>query len=123
MPHQITRHMMAEHGIRHLPVKEGTKLVGVVSDRDIKQTLDPELGLPPKEALCVRDVSVREAYLVDLDERLDNVLMELADRHIDCALVVRDDRLAGIFTTTDACRVFGEYLRSLFSPGTGDDAA
>ena len=36
----------------------------------------------------------------------DRVLLHMADEHIGCALVVKDGRLAGIFTTTDACRVF-----------------
>ena len=115
--------MMADHDIRHLPVKNGDELVGVVTDRDIKQASDPALGLPPKAELRVKDVSVREAYVVDLNERLDNVLLRMAEKHIGCAIVVRENHLCGIFTTVDACRVFGEHLRALFSAGSGDDAA
>jgi hypothetical protein len=36
--------------------------------------------------------------------------------------VVKEDKLAGIFTMSDACRHFAKLLRSLFPPG-GDDAA
>ncbi len=106
--------MMERHGIRHLPVKDGDELIGVVSDRDIKRA---------KRELHVSDIVVRETYIVDLTERLDSVLLHLAQRHIGCALVVKEGRLAGIFTTTDACRVFGEYLRSLFPTEPGDDVA
>ena len=106
--------MMERHGIRHLPVKDGDQLIGVVSDRDIKRA---------KRELHVSDIVVRETYIVDLTERLDSVLLHLAQRHIGCALVVKEGRLAGIFTTTDACRVFGEYLRSLFPTEPGDDVA
>jgi acetoin utilization protein AcuB len=106
--------MMERHGIRHLPVKDGDQLIGVVSDRDIKRA---------KRELHVSDIVVRETYIVNLTERLDSVLLHLAQRHIGCALVVKEGRLAGIFTTTDACRVFGEYLRSLFPTGPGDDVA
>jgi acetoin utilization protein AcuB len=115
--------MMTDHDIRHLPVKRGDELVGVVTDRDIKQASDPALGLPPKAALRVKDVSVRETYVVDINERLDNVLVKMAEKHIGCAIVVRENRLVGIFTTMDACRVFGEHLRALFSTGSGNDAA
>lgn len=115
--------MMADHDIRHLPVKSGDELVGVITDRDIKQASDPALGLPPKSELRVRDVSVRKTYIVDLTERLDNVLLKMAEEHIGCAIVVREDKLVGIFTTVDACRVFGEHLRALFSTGSGNDAA
>jgi acetoin utilization protein AcuB len=115
--------MMADHDIRHLPVKSSDELVGVVTDRDIKQVSDPALGLPSKAGLRVKDVSVRETYIVDLDERLDNVLLKMAEKHIGCAVVVRENRLVGIFTTVDACRVFGEHLRVLFSTGSGNDVA
>ncbi len=115
--------MMRDHDIRHLPVKSGEKLVGVVTDRDIKQAADPALGLPPKSELSVKDVSVRETYVVDINERLDNVLAKMAEKHIGCAIVVRENRLVGIFTTVDACRVFSEHLRALFSTQSGNDAA
>lgn len=115
--------MMADHDIRHLPVKSGDELVGIVTDRDIKQASDPALGLPSNAKLRVKDVSVRETYIVDFEERLDNVLLKMAEKHIGCAIVVRENRLAGIFTTVDACRVFGEHLRALFSTGSGNDAA
>jgi len=54
---------------------------------------------------------------------LDHVLMEMADRHIGSVLVVREKRLAGIFTVTDACRRFGEFLRATFPPGDDNRAA
>ena len=41
----------------------------------------------------------------------------------DAALVVKNDRLVGIFTMTDACHFLGDLLRSLFPRDHGDDAA
>jgi len=102
---------MNEHEIRHLPVARKGQLVGVLTDRDLKRALDPSLGLPPKNELFVEDVMVHGAYVVETTTPLEQVLLEMADRHIGCALVMREDRLAGIFTTTDACRAFGEHLR------------
>jgi acetoin utilization protein AcuB len=114
--------MMADHDIRHLPVREGGAIVGIVSDRDIRQALNPSLAPPTGSGLTVKHVMLADPYIVDLHAPLDNVLLNLAGRHIDCALVVKEGRLAGVFTTTDACRVFGEHLRSL-RPPHGDDAA
>jgi CBS domain-containing protein len=116
------RAMMEEHDIRHLPVKHGDSLVGVVSDRDIEHALNPDVAGAPQEPLRVKDVMVAEPYVVDLNERLDNVLLRLADQHNGCALVVKQGRLAGIFTSTDACRVFGQHLRSLRG-SSGNDVA
>jgi len=114
---------MVQHGVRHLPVKEGDRLVGIVTDRDLKRALDPDLGLPPKDELFVRDVSVADAYVVDTGEPLDRVLDEMAARHVGSVLVTSHGRLAGIFTTIDACRILCARLRAVAPPGPGDDAA
>jgi acetoin utilization protein AcuB len=109
--------MMAEHAIHHMPVVEDGRLVSVLSQKDLH-------GVPKDRGkLRVRDVCRgREAYVVGLSEPLDRVLFHMAEHGLDSALVVKDGRLAGIFTVSDACRHFGRLLRSLFPPG-GDDAA
>lgn len=117
------RTLMVEHEVRHLPVKEGATLVGVVTDRDIKRALDPDLGLPPKEELFVRDVFVPDVYVVDIGQPLDRVLEHMARHHVGSALVSKAGRLVGIFTMTDACRFFCEHLRALFPSGSGDTVA
>jgi acetoin utilization protein AcuB len=114
---------MVREKVRHLPVKEGDKLVGVLTDRDLKRALDPDLGLPPKDELFVRDVFVRDAYTVDTSEPLDRVLEEMVDRHLGSVLVTSHGRLAGIFTATDACKILHEHLRALAPMPPGDDAA
>jgi acetoin utilization protein AcuB len=117
------RALMVEHELRHVPVKDGAMLVGILTDRDLKRALDPDLGLPPKEQLFVRDVFLPDAYVVDVTEPLDEVMYQMTVRHIGSALVTKRGRLVGIFTAMDACRLFGQHLRSLFPPSTGDDAA
>lgn len=108
------REVMLRHQIRHLPVKRGDTLVGVLSDRDLKRALDPDLGLPPKEELFVNDVFEPEPYVVEGSEPLDRVLEHMAAHHIGSALVTKHNHLVGIFTATDACRVFCQHLRSIF---------
>lgn len=117
------RQMMQQHGVRHLPVKKDGELHSIITDRDLKFTLDPKLGLPPREAMRVRDVCVYAAFTVDIDTRLDAVLSEMADRRIGSALVTRNGQLAGIFTYVDACRAFAELLRGSRSDGQDPHAA
>lgn len=112
--------MMKEHGFRHLPVVEGEQLIGVLSERLVREA--SERARQTDSAPSVRDAPILEAYVVDLDARLDNVVLAMADRHLGSALVVKDGRLAGIFTSTDACRCLGEYLQSEFPVG-GDEVA
>jgi acetoin utilization protein AcuB len=120
---RAARACMVEHEVRHLPVKDGNTLLGVLTDRDLKRALDPSLGLPPKEELFVRDVFVPDAYIVDVGEPLDGVLDHLTFEHIGSALVTKDGRLVGIFTLTDAARIFCQHLRSIFPIRSGDEVA
>jgi CBS domain-containing protein len=119
----VARTLMVEHGVRHLPVKDGNTLCGVLTDRDLKRALDPSLGLPPKAELFVRDVFVPDAYIVDVTAPLDEVLDELSARHIGSALVTKNGRLVGILTLTDAARLYCRHLRSLFPSLSGNQVA
>jgi acetoin utilization protein AcuB len=110
--------MMAEHDIRHLPVKRGEELVGTISEREVTMALGPLHG----GARRVGDVA-GEAYVVDLLTPTDEVLLSLADRRLEAALVVKEGRLAGIFTVTDAYRAFADLLGALFPKDGGEDAA
>ncbi len=115
------REMMERYAIRHLPVKDQGTLVGVISDRDVTLAMGTGAHFPSGQVLLVRGVYVPEAYVVDVSERLDSVLLHMARNHIGFALVVKEDRLAGIFTTTDACRLFGQLLRDRFPVSPSDD--
>ena len=109
--------MMARYKIRHLPVIDDGQLIGVVSQRRL------EAG-DSDEGISVRDVMFAEPYIVEIGEPLEKVLAQLADRHLECALVVKDDRLAGIFTMIDAYRRYARELRRQRTKGSGgDDAA
>lgn len=111
--------LMEEHDIRHLPVTRGGRLAGIVSESEIRLVA----GASGRSGLTVDDACARDAYVVELSARLDRVLREMAERHLDAALVVRGGKLVGIFTVSDVCRSFGELLLTLFPDGGGDDAA
>ena len=102
------RALMASHHVRHLPVKKGSSLIGVVSDRELEFASDPANNRP---GLRVRDVASLDVYVVDLSTPLDEVLSHMARAHVSCALVRKGTKLVGVFTNADACRLFGEYLR------------
>jgi acetoin utilization protein AcuB len=117
------RQLMDRHDVRHLPVTDRHELVGLVSDRDLRSVMARPAGRKGAGALTVKDVTIPDPYVVDLNEPLENVLLTMAARHIGSALVTRKGRLAGVFTAVDACRCFGEYLRENFPRPDGDEAA
>ena len=110
---ETARAAMRAHAIRHLAVTEGGQLVGVISAREIELAAG---------ARVVRDLQLALANVVELNERLDRVLLGMARSHLGSALVVKRGKLVGIFTSSDACRIFGECLRNLF-PNDDDEAA
>ena len=122
-PLLAARDLMQELHVRHLPVKHEGELVSVVTDRDVKFALDPNLGLPPREAMRVRDICVFSVYTVDLETPLFRVLETMAERRIGSALITRHDDLCGIFTVTDACRAYAELLRRKELPAGDPEVA
>jgi acetoin utilization protein AcuB len=120
-PVEEARQFMREHKIRHLPVTENGALKGLVSDRDIKLMLGPDFAYPDKTTLKVRDVMVEDSYTVDLAAPLDEVLRHMAEHRLGSAIVTRKGKLAGMFTSTDACRAFADFLAG--GPPSDDQAA
>jgi CBS domain-containing protein len=110
---RIADDMMIDNEVRHLPVTDSEDLVGIVSDRDIafsSNVSDSDLA----DRLHVRDVCSLDVYAVPPDEPLDAVLSEMVRRHLGSVVVTEHGKITGVFTATDACRYFAEYLRAHF---------
>ena len=112
------RDRFREGGFRHLPVVEGDRLLGVVSDRDVLRAAGPSLGLHeyepdvgpdidrPLHEIMTRDVVTADP-LMSVEEAADTML-----RHDVSALPVLDEgRLIGIVTTADVLRLTAGYER------------
>lgn len=101
--------MMREYGIRHLPVQKGGKLIGVLTDRDIKLAA----SFTESEKFSVEDVMTPDPYCVKPDKDLSEIAMEMAEHKYGCAIIQQDNgKVVGIFTATDGLRVLAEVLDS-----------
>lgn len=105
---QLNR-LMAEYGVRHLPILRGQQVVGIISERDLKVVA----GLDFEEKSLVRagDIMVREPVTMSADTPLDEVAFEMSSRKIGSVIVNESDRFLGIFTVTDALNALIEILR------------
>lgn len=102
--------VMRDHHIRHLPVLEGGKLVGVVSERDL-DLLGRVFREDPSD-LSVEDAMTQDVYGATSDTPADEVLDRMAERKLgSCVVMDRLGGVAGIFTTVDALELFSELLR------------
>lgn len=115
--------MMDERGVRHLPVQDKGKLVGIVSERDLHHRVNRNLPAAEKARFTARELMVADPYVVSFNTPLSEVAAEMAERHIGSAIVVRRGKLAGILSAIDVCRILAEYLRSRFGASDGSDAA
>lgn len=103
--------LMVDHQIRHLPVVEDGTVVGMLSDRDIRNVAgDPVRYVESQEQegahmLNVRDAMVPSALTIPANRPLRELANELADERIG-ALPVIDDagKLIGIVSYVDALR-------------------
>jgi acetoin utilization protein AcuB len=106
--------LMQEHGIRHLPVMDGSELIGVVSERDLASV--QSLVAQEWAQVSVAEAMTPHAYAVAPDTPLHIVAAHMAKDKLGCAVVRASERdVVGIFTTTDALRV----LADLSHPGEG----
>ncbi len=115
--------LMAEHKIRHVPVQQKGEVVGIVSERDLHHLVARSMPQSQKATMRARDVMVDEPYIVGFDTPLNQVVAEMEKRHIGSTLVLHHDKLAGILSVTDVCRILAEVLDAEFEPPEGDDAA
>jgi acetoin utilization protein AcuB len=116
--------MMDDHGIRHLPVQENGKLVGIVSERDLHHRVSRDAVIDLKANLRARDVMIADPYVASFHTPLNEVVSQMALRRIGSAIILRRGKLAGILSALDVCRIFAEYLASTFPPGgDGNEAA
>lgn len=102
--------LMNDHAIRHLPVLEGGRLVGVVSMRDL-HLIETLKGVDPKE-VAVEEAMAQEAYTVPPGTELLEVTRTMAMHKYGSAVVARGGHVEGIFTTIDALKALESLLSS-----------
>ena len=102
--------MLVQFGIHHLPVTDGERLVGVVTDWGIKRAMAQGWDISVGGGTLVRDIYSQEVLVATPDTPLPEVLQRMAEEHAEAALIARDGKLIGIFTMTDACRHYAQLL-------------
>lgn len=113
---ESVRQLMAEHGIRHLPVQQDGAVVGVISERDVGR------GLGSDSESTAADVAIPDPYVVGIGTPLVEVLREMNRRRIGSAIVVRQGKLAGILSVIDVCRLLADVIDARFGDGGGEAA-
>ena len=99
------RMIMRTEGFKHLPVVETKRVLGVITDRDVRQHaahLDETL---------VETVMTADPVTVSLDTTIEEAASVMLVKRIGCLPVVQNGGLVGIITATDLLRALLEIAR------------
>lgn len=110
---------MRSEGVRHLPVVNDGKLVGMVTDRDLRR---PDLSTEPDgwhdyyrldDNYEVRHVMATSLVTARTSDPLEKAVATLVERKFGALPVVdKNDRLIGILTSFDLLRALGSALET-----------
>jgi len=97
--------------VRHMPVVQGGRLVGVVSERDLLRAslsvLSEHRDAERRAFLHVVEISrvmSTPAIVIGPDATIEEAALLMADKKIGCLPVVAGEELVGMVTETDVLR-------------------
>jgi len=110
---QILR-LLQPRGFRHVPVIEKEALVGIISDRDVKQCLASLAGAGTmgtelertRERLAASEIMGRTVTTIAPMDTVEEAARLMATQKISALPVTENDRLVGIVTETDVLELF-----------------
>lgn len=102
-----------EHNIRHLPVVENGRLVGLVSDRDLRDVSPPRGSQDQENTLGwvrVRDIMSTELVTIHPLDTIEHAARDIYAHKFGCLPVVAEGELVGIITSADLMRTLIELV-------------
>ena len=104
----IARRLMAKHRVNQLPVMDNDRLVGIVTDRDIRDAYPTSLMIDRTKAIdrfadtiTVEEVMTHDVFVVRPDTPLTAAVGLLRRHRIGSLPVLKNKTLVGIITRSD----------------------
>jgi acetoin utilization protein AcuB len=104
----IARQLMAKHRINQLPVLDNDHLIGIVTDRDIRDAYPTSMMIDRTEAIdrfaekiTVEEVMTHDVFIVRPETSLAAAVGLLRQHRIGALPVLKNGKLTGIITRSD----------------------
>jgi len=94
--------IMAEKGVGALVVTEGSRIAGIISERDYARKIALMGRLA--EDTAVRDIMTTQVYGVHPSSTAEECMALMTDRHIRHLPVLEKDKLVGVISIGDAVK-------------------
>lgn len=111
--------IMEQRGIQHFPVMENDRLVGMLSERHLRDAMPSVLTVEDPEArrhflhvTRVAQVAVKEAHTAPPDAPLSRVITTMRTFRLGSLAITEGHRLVGIVTSGDLITLLERILRS-----------
>jgi acetoin utilization protein AcuB len=107
--------LMHDHSIRHVPVVDHNKIVGIVSDRDLRPLIHPGRSTPTHKLFDtpVESIMSRKPICTTPDASIQEAGEIICREKIGALPVVEDGKLMGIVTTEDVLWALLENTREM----------
>ena len=102
-----------EKNIRHIPVVEGGRLIGIVSDRDLRDVSPPRDSQDQENTLGyvrVRDIMSTNVVTAHPLDTIDHAARVIYENRFNCLPVCDGGEVAGIITSSDLVRTLVELV-------------
>ncbi|HEX5605816.1 MAG TPA: CBS domain-containing protein [Candidatus Binatia bacterium] len=128
----VARRLMAKHRVNQLPVLDNDRLVGIVTDRDVRDAYPTSLMINRAEEIdrfadkiTVEEVMTHDVFVVRPDTALATAVGLLRRHRIGALPVIKDQKLVGIITRSDILDFvlrngLGQKRKRAKSPASGE---
>jgi len=106
--------LMEENNVRHLPVMEDRRIVGIISERDLRKARSLKKGTTGEyeydDSFSLEDLMTPNPITINPEIEVSEAAKIILEKKIGCLPVMEGDRLVGIITKTDIINLLIEII-------------
>ena len=119
---RVLNELMKANDVRHVPVVKNGKMIGIVTEKDIRYAMIPE-KIPGKKVpqgwnldhLKVQDIMIENTITIAQEAQVEEAARIIYGLKVHALPVMKNDKLVGIISVMDILGIFIEMMGMLKS--------